>query len=359
MEPAEKITQASSMYSKVIPGHDQDQNYPLLTYLYITCVLRHASLLYSVWSAKGWGPVAFTTLFNTGSTSHIPLTLAHPDQLSFVNLERLSITSGIKRSQISEVLSQAHGPWLLHLGSRERIAILQFIAAIYAYLGYRRKEAYVLRETIGCIMDLIVCGREHYNDYRLSSAKPVATGQDPQTSASGTLGIREGEPTEGNESVAKLVKYICKIHGVDLGVVNLVETGPEGIFQRRGWTRDERLDSGAPPVPEDDFPKEPIGWPELQIGIVREAIAVVEALPGITVSRSFEFPFIAHCLDYPAVAQFCFSALKSLHPVMTTADQNQLYVGATMALATAKRRGDSRTVEYWTGTPIVTIELTP
>lgn len=347
------------MYSKIIPGQDQDQQYPFLTYLYITCVLRHTSLLYSVWSAKGWGPVAFTTLLNPGPTPYIPPTLAHPDQLSFVNLERLSITSGIKRSQISEVLSQAHGPWLLHLGSRERIAILQFIAAMYGYLGYKRKEAYVLRETIGCVMDLVVCGREHYDDYRLSSAKPVVIGPDTQAPAAGTLGIRESEPTDGNEGVIKLVKYICKVHGVDLEAVSVVETSPEAIRPMDSRTRDERRESEVPSVPEDDLPKEPVGWPELQIGIVREAIAIAEALPGIIISQPLEFSLIADRLDYAAVAQFCLSALKNLHPVMTATDQNQLYAGATRALTTAKRRGDSRTVEYWTGTPIVTIELSP
>lgn len=272
------------MYSKIIPGHDQDQQYPFLAYLYITCVLRHTSLLYSVWSAKGWGPVAFTTLLNPGPTPYTPPTLTNPDQLSFVKLERLSITSGIKRSQISEVLSQAHGPWLLHLGSRERITILQFIAAMYGYLGYKRKEAYVLRETIGCVMDLVVCGREHYDDYRLSSAMPVVIGSDTTAPPAGTLGVRESEPTEGNEGVVKLVKYICKIHGVDLEAVNVVETSP-GDGQTGGGKRE----SEVPPAPEDDLPKEPIGWPELQIGIVREAIAVAEALPGIAVSPSFGF----------------------------------------------------------------------
>ena len=299
------------------------------------------------------------TLLNPGPTPYIPPTLAHRDQLSFVNLERLSITSGIKRSQISEVLSQAHGPWLLHLGPRERIGILQFIAAIYGYLGYKRKEAYVLREIIGCIMDLVVCGREHYDDYRLSSAKPVVIGPDTPTLTAGTLGIRESEPTEGNEGVVKLVKYICKVHGVDLEAVNVVETGPEAIQPRDSRTRDERHESEVPQIPEDDLPKEPVGWPELQIGIVREAIAVAEALPGIAISRPFGISLITGRPDYAAVAQFCLSALKNLHPVMTATDQNQLYAGATRALTTSKRRGDSRTVEYWTGTPIVTIELSP
>lgn len=276
---------ASGMYSKIVPGQDQVQQYPLLTYIYVTCVLRHASLLYAVWSAKGWGPVAFTTLLNPGPTPCIPPTLAHPDQLSFINLERLSISSGIKRSQISEVLSQAHGPWLLHLGSRDRITILQIIAATYGYLGYKRKEAYILRETVGCVMDLIVCGREDYDDYRLSSAKPVVIGQDTPTPSTGTLGMRESEPTEGNEGVVKLVKYICKIHGVDLEAVNVVEIGPEAIRPRDSRTRSEKRESEVPQIPEDEPPKEPIGWPELQIGIVREAIAVAEALPGIAISQ--------------------------------------------------------------------------
>ena len=208
-------------------------------------------------------------------------------------------------------------------------------------------------------MDLVVCGREHYDDYRLSSAKPVVIGQDAPTSAAGTLGIRESEPAEGNEGIVKLVKYICKIHGVDLGAVSVVDAGPGAILSRKSWTGDEKCDREVSPVPEDGIPKEPIGWPELQIGIVREAIAVAEALPGVTVSYRFEFSLIVDCLDYAAVAQFCFSALKNLHPVMTATDQNQLYAGATRALATAKRRGDSRAIEYWTGTPIVTIELTP
>ena len=276
------------MYSKIVPGQDQIQQYPLLTYIYVTCVLRHTSLLYSVWSAKGWGPVTFTTLLNPGPTPSVPPTLDHPDQLSFASLERLSLSSGIKRSQVSEVMTQAHGPWLLHLGTRDRITILQFIAATYGYLGYKRKEAYILRETVGCVMDLVVCGREDYDDYRPSSAKPVVIGPDVSAPSPGTLGMRESETTEGNEGIVKLVKYICKIHGVDLEAVNVVETGPDATHPRDSRTRDGKRESEVPPVPEDDPPKEPIGWPELQIGILREAIAVAEALPGIAISQPLE-----------------------------------------------------------------------
>jgi hypothetical protein len=51
------------------------------------------------------------------------------------------------------------------------------------------------------------------------------------------------------------------------------------------------LDDGITPPPADiksyeedlvDGFAEPYGWPELQIGVVREAVAVAEALPGMS-----------------------------------------------------------------------------
>jgi hypothetical protein len=51
-----------------------------------------------------------------------------------------SSISGVTRPQMAAVISQAHGPWLLHLGHRERITTLESIAYLYSSLGYRRKE---------------------------------------------------------------------------------------------------------------------------------------------------------------------------------------------------------------------------
>jgi hypothetical protein len=67
-----------------------------------------------------------------------------------------SSISGVTRPQMAAVISQAHRPWLLHLGHRERITTLESNSS----LGYRRKEVYILREVVGCIMDLVVCARE-------------------------------------------------------------------------------------------------------------------------------------------------------------------------------------------------------
>ncbi|KAI9446319.1 TRAPP II complex [Lactarius indigo] len=301
---SEKLDQAISLYGRPGPLPEPDQRYDLLAYLYTVAILRHSSLLFAAWAAKGWGPLAFTALMHPGPAPYVPPTLSHPDSHLPSNRDRLSSFSGITRSQIAAVLSQAHGPWLLHLGHRERITVLESVAYLYSSLGYHRKEAYILREVVGCIMDLVESG------------------------GSGAVAVKGIERSTGNESVLKLVKFVCEMHGIDVEAVTFVNPS----------TQD---DSGVPQdVNTDDVQEDPYGWPELQIGIIREALAVAEALP-----------------DPPSVAQFSLSALKSLHAVLSDDDQHHMYIASGKALTAAKRRGETRSIEYWSGRPVVSIEL--
>ncbi|KAI9466349.1 TRAPP II complex [Lactarius psammicola] len=321
---SEKLDQAISLYARPGPLSEPDQRYDLLAYLYTVAVLRHSSLLFATWAAKGWGPLAFTALMHPGPAPYIPPTLSHPDSHLPSNRERLSSISGITRSQIAAVFSQAHGPWLLHLGHRERIAVLESVAYLYSSLGYHRKEAYVLREVVGCIMDLVVCAREEDGQSHL----PAIAVNGKESGGLGAVAVKGIERSTGNESVIKLVKYVCEMHGIDLEAVTFVNP----------TTRDE---GGIPQdVNTDDMQEDPYGWPELQIGIIREALAVAEALP-----------------DPPSVAQFSLSALKSLHAVLSDDDQHHMYFTSSKALTAAKRRGETRLIEYWSGRPVVSIEL--
>lgn len=236
--------------------------------------MRQTRLLYSVWSAKGWGPLAFTTMLRPGPKPFIPPTLTADEKDNWLNLERLSSVTGVSRSAISSVLSQLHGPWLLHLDQRERISILEATASFYACLGYERKEAYILREVLGCIMDLIVCGREE-DGFSHPSGVPPTSGlgiQNPgQGQNWGSLGIRVSESAAGNEGVLILLKYICKVLGINLELVGLVTDQQ---------TREDRLSLDDYDQESMEELREPCGWPELQVGVVREAVAVAEALPG-------------------------------------------------------------------------------
>jgi hypothetical protein len=202
-----------------------------------------------------------------GPAPYVPPTLSHPDSHLPSNHDRLSSISGITRPQMAAVISQAHGPWLLHLGHRERIITLESIAYLYSSLGYRRKEVYILREVVGCIMDLVVCAREKPEP---GSSSGTAV-NDKGSGDSGAVAVKGTERSTGNKSVLKLVKHICDVHGIDLEAVRFVNTGTHGTQDEGAVSQD---------TSSDDLPEDPYGWPELQIGIVREALSVAEALPG-------------------------------------------------------------------------------
>lgn len=198
----------------------------------------------------------------------------------------MSSIAGIPRSEISAVLTQAHGPWLLHLGPRERIGVLETMARMYSCLGYKRKEAYILREILGCIMDLIVCGRGEGGGPTPVGTATVGLGINDQslgevlTNERGQVGVREKESTAGNESVLQLVKYVCGIHGINLDAVKFLdEANTPG---RKGTRKTLSEVEGNAANDLASISSEVWGWPELQIGIVREALAVAEALPGMS-----------------------------------------------------------------------------
>ena len=269
MEVAEKLVQAISLYSKAASPSDGETNFPILASLYSRAVLRHSISLYAIWSAKGWGLHAFTQMLRPGLAS--PIEPGADKTSSEAALERLTSITGIARSSIAAVLSQAHGPWLLHLESRERIFVLETMATMYGALGYRRKEAYLLREVLGCIMDLVVCAREEAGGARVIGAGLGIQGVVNMGPNRGTVGIRENDSQVGNESVVRIVSYICKVHGVDLESVKIIDQTVQPKAEAEGDADDTEVLGVS---------HEPFGWPELQIGIVREAIAVAEALPG-------------------------------------------------------------------------------
>lgn len=292
---AEQLAQATGLYYRANPGlSDTEHAYSLLAYLYSTCALRQASLLFSIWAAKGWGPPAFSLMLQA-TPSLLSETLPH-DPETPLKYEKLTFVTGISRSAVASLVAQAHGPWLLHLRPRERLSILQAIAGFYYQLGYSRKQAYVLREVYGCVMDLVVCGREENGNSRRSGAATPNAGnmtgglgiqgltngeRTPLTpdTARGTLGVRHHESAEGNESILRVLKFVCQVLGIDVEAVKLHT--PDSTLAS---TVDRSSSASVESTQQDDQDLELSiivqGWSELQVGIIREAIAVAESMAG-------------------------------------------------------------------------------
>ncbi|KLO10669.1 Trs120-domain-containing protein [Schizopora paradoxa] len=308
---AEKVLQATSLYSKAAASVDGGDLVADISFLYVSAVLRHSVLLYRTSLSNGLNSFALNSLDTQAeNSSGLPL-----------------------RSDISASLSQAHGPWILHLGPREKIDVLRFIASLYESLLYRRKEAYILRELVSCLMDLFVHGREESRSASLVSSRTSLDGSGERGDREGEVGVREADDVTGNSSIIEIVKYACKVHGVDLGCVQFSDNS--GHPPGRSLSSSSRSRKS---ISNCHF-----GWPELQIGLVREALAIAEGLP-----------------DYPSVVLFALSALRDQEGFVDGDDQYHFHVTASRALATLRRRGDERKLKYWAGNDIVSsIQLMP
>lgn len=173
----------------------------------------------------------------------------------------------------------------MHLHPHDRLRFLEAMAATYSCLGLKRKEAFVLREVLAVIMDmLLLSAREAVTPgtsartsvgLGLGVDMPSMNGSGPGKRVStvgGAVGVRAAVDEGGNESVLRLVRHVCDTYGVDLGKV--------GISQPGATTSEETGLKGTEDE-SDDAVVDPFGWPELQLGVVREAVAIAEALPGM------------------------------------------------------------------------------
>ncbi|KAG8877259.1 hypothetical protein FRB97_003560 [Tulasnella sp. 331] len=312
----------------------------------VQCVLRHTNFLMAIWGDKGWGPAALRSMLHPGR----PETFT-ADLVSDAHMYRLSTVTTLNRTTISGTISQAHGPHIMHLQPLDRLHVLNAIAATYSCLGFKRKEAFVLREVLASVMDMLINAREEASrtmsngsaglgitGTELPSAPSAFDSLKRKTgSVGGNVVARANVNDAGNESVLKLVRYVCGIYGVDLAKVGIVEVNEMAAAEK---SDDEAEAGGASPLDAvDDVDR--FGWPDLQLGVVREAVAIAEALP-----------------DYPAVTQFSLSTLQAMYADLSSIEQSYLYTTSAKALATTRRRGDDRRVDYWAGRPVLSLEVT-
>lgn len=255
----EKLTRASALYSSAVEAPELEGSLAEISLLYITSCFRHCSLLYHVWVTDTTSSLSLdfllhgTSVFNTSNAS----------------VQKDSITPSIGRSDVAAALGLSHGPWILHLGPRERIEVLRHMAKRYSDLQYRRKETYILRELLACIMDCIVQGREEGKGSSGSSTEMNTT---PRQNV-GDVAFREADKNIGNSGILSLIRYVCGVHGINLVSVDLTSDTDSGKSIQQPKPRLTNSLRQKTLMPQ-------YSWIEIQVGLIREALAIAESLPG-------------------------------------------------------------------------------
>lgn len=192
----------------------------------------------------------------------------------------------MQRTAIAQHLSAAYLPHLASVPLTTRVSLLGEIASGFGKIAYSRKKAFVLRELAGAIGEGVAAAisQQGRDERRMAGLGGIAEEGD-EHSLSRSNGVesrgRASPPTAtvstssidstGNEAVILILEEVCRSFGIPVVVP-------------RARRKDERRKSLLQGQSQDrdgvEEERTRFGWPSLQMGVLRDAISVAEALPG-------------------------------------------------------------------------------
>lgn len=241
----DKFAQATALYERMLPSSQQDAGQTAAdpdrahAFVHADACLRCAHFLMAIWHAGGSVERALERLVYPATAPPAPP--VH-EQRRAAGLRALEPANGVSRASIAQWVSSAYTPALSRARTPVRLRILSDMAALYASLGYTRKHAFVIREIAA------ICS---------------AIGGSPRamTDVSDLVRRRGGAmDRSGNQTIIKLVERVCEIYGVPAS---------------RGSTA-----SGEAVLQGQLEAQTRFGWPLLQVGVLKDAVAISELLPG-------------------------------------------------------------------------------
>ncbi|GAA5925915.1 hypothetical protein JCM1841_004039 [Sporobolomyces salmonicolor] len=356
----DRLSQAVSLYEKMLtpldlpvdaPPPDPDRAHPLI---YSEACLRCAHFLLAVYEARGSMPKALERLVSPSlAASSLTSPTSTIDHARTARLASLAPSNTVPRSSIAQWISNAYSPHLALLSLPIRLRITAEVASLFGRIGYRRKEAFVLRELAAlCAEGVAGKGIEVFpvdgalapspipeepsirrvdraaapDDALLSNGAsrkpPIRVAADRTASI-----VRTMSDSAGNDSIVRIAEKVCEAFGIrvapQLTVADAKTDRRKSLMQ--GLTL-EIMESGVGTF----------GWPGLQMGVLKDAIAIAEALP-----------------DYQAAIRFTVTALRSLSDTMPPSEQYELSQNIPRIFGAATRRGVPFELEYWGPTQLV------
>ena len=180
----------------------------------------------------------------------------------------------------------------------------------------------------------------------VSLVSTISTAVAPERTASI---VRTTSDTAGNESIIRVAEKVCEAFGI--------EVVPR-VMKEKSSKRRSILQGGAVEAELDG--KGRFGWQALQVGVLRDAISIAEALPGSFCRFEFRNEADFRVADYQAAIRFTVTALRTLSDFIPPAEQYRLSQNIPRIFAAATRRGAAFDLEYWGPHQLVmSLEMTP
>ncbi|KAI9255681.1 TRAPP II complex [Phascolomyces articulosus] len=281
--PRSTISEVMQRYSTLIQHYSKvstTSSIPMPSLIYAETAIKMARFLLTIYANGGWSDKVLNLLIQGRLTEDSSSdALIGPGR--FMQIEDIikHKESGIPRHEVSEWVTKAWTTRLDDLSLVDQINIMTHMSSVLNAIGYHRKSAWLMYESVNRMLPLLIQSRATL----ASSQRNVHDG--------GALGALQGQDDEPN-----------KQKDVEDGV--------------RGAVAKEQLR---------------FGWPMLQIDILRQCIAIAEALP-----------------DYGAVLYYTTVLLKNLYQYISKDEQIRLATSIQRIVAMGKRVGQVESnVNYW------------
>lgn len=375
----DRLSQAVSLYEKMLPTlnplpdqppPDPDRAHPLV---YAEACLRCARFLLAVWEANGSIDKALERLVQPPPNWSEEAKTSE-EEARAARLRSLAPSNTVPRSSIASWVSLAYSPHLSALSLPTRLRVTGEIASIFGRIGYRRKESFVLRE-LAALCGEGVAGKgievfstvdpsphpptiKEEGDESATATPPAPNGRpilriNPPSSDSAPSIVRTTSDSAGNDSIIRIAEKVCEAFGIIVV--------PKVTARMLQEERRRSLLQGRP-VEIMESERDRFGWSGLQVGVLRDAISIAEALPGefAGAGSSSRVELTLASTDYQAAIRFTVTALRTLSDTITPADQYELSQNIPRIFAAATRRGAAFELEYWGPTQLVmSLEMAP
>lgn len=231
-------------------------NFSVPDLVYAETCLKIARVLTTAYLNNGWNEHTLSLIIEGKVEEKEGLEkLKHEGSTSFITTKDLLQfkKSGIPRHDIAEWVTKV---WEIHMNDLallDQIYLTTSMSSIYSLIGYHRKAAWMMQESVGHMLPLLIQHRRT----GLSKESKFSTSQD--------------------SGVLEILKRICEIYGIgernvhDIGTLEDMRQEDEAFFSsnkkavKKGNTHHQK--GGRR-----------FGWPELQIDVLKQCISVSDAL---------------------------------------------------------------------------------
>ncbi|CAO3642865.1 unnamed protein product [Cunninghamella echinulata] len=305
----DQYTALIQYYNKV----NSTSSIPLPGLIYAEACAKVARLLLTVHVNKGWSDQVLTLVVQGKIKYENKKKNDNDDDndnegSSTTSLDLKSKTNNtsplsIPRYEIAEWVMRIWSVKLNDLPLLDQINLMTQMSTILSTIGYHRKSAWLIHESIHSILPLLIQSRA-----TLSNSK--------------SQGNKSSSDNNNKHGILEVLKRICDVYGIgeqnvqDGGALSAIQQNGNNISLRHGGGHKERLQ---------------LGWATLQIDILRQCIAISEALP-----------------DYGSMLYYTTVLLKNLYQYIPKDEQIRLASSIQRIVAMGKRSGHVESnVNYW------------